>query len=849
MGQRFSFDIGTNSIGFAIWRTGLGDFGPDTPLELKLSGVRIFKDGRNPKDKQSLAVMRRLPRQARKRRDRFVERRRALMAALISAGLLPSDERQRKELQEVDPYQLRAKALDERLALGEIGRVLFHLNQRRGFRSNRKADRKSGGESGKIATAAKHLEKLLNENSCRTLGEFLWLRHRGASGDPKRVRDPERKSTRIRMEGEGSKALYDFYPTREMVRAEFEAVWAAQAFHYPEALTEDARKRISDILFRQRELKPPKVGRCTFVVEELRIPKALPSVEAREIYERLAHVRLSEAPMMERPLSSPERDVIASALLAGKNLTYPQIRKALKLGGHVRINFEEVGETGLEGSQSAKFLTKKNHIGNRWLSMPFEEKDAFVYRLLDEPDEEELVEELSEGYGLSKEAARECATIPLKDGYSRLGATANNAILEELREGVDEEGRVIPYSEAVKRAGWHHSDERDGEIYPSLPYYGQVLQRHVMPGSLDPEDKHDDAAYWGRITNPTVHIGMNQLRRIVNALVREYGHPDQVVVELTRELKQNNKQKEREQKQNKANREANEKRVARLQELGQVDNADNRTRLRLFEEQGGANKGIVVCPYSGRTISLSSLFSSEIEVDHILPISQTLDDTLGNRVLCFREANRNKRQKTPFEAFGGSPEWYDIAARAESLPVNKRWRFKPDALEQFQKDGGFLARQLNETKYLSRLAKAYLGRICDPDQVYVTPGTLVGLLRGKWGLNSILSDANQKERTDHRHHAIDAIVIGTLTRGLINRIARDAGRAEDGELSKVFDKIPTPFDYAQFRDAIRNSVEKSSSPSRRNMGSKGRSMRTPPTGSFQTSTRTVLKEVSSSGSH
>jgi len=94
MGTRFAFDLGTNSLGFAVWRTGPdpgGTFGADAPRELLWSGVRLFKDGRNPKDQQSLATMRRIPKQARKRRDRFVLRRADLVAALVATGLMPSD--------------------------------------------------------------------------------------------------------------------------------------------------------------------------------------------------------------------------------------------------------------------------------------------------------------------------------------------------------------------------------------------------------------------------------------------------------------------------------------------------------------------------------------------------------------------------------------------------------------------------------------------------------------------------------------------------------------------------------------------------------------------------------------
>ncbi|MGP0058487.1 MAG: type II CRISPR RNA-guided endonuclease Cas9 [Beijerinckiaceae bacterium] len=824
MGRRFAFDIGTNSIGFAVWRTGPdpnGTFGLDAPLELACSGVRIFKDGRNPKDGSSLAQMRRVPKQARKRRDRFVLRREDLMRTLVEAGLMPADPSDRKALETLDPYQLRAKGLDASLAPFEVGRVLFHLNQRRGFKSNRKTD-KGDKDKGKIAQGSAHLEELLKERNCRTFGEFLWQRHRGTSHDPKRVRDPGRQPTRIRLEGEGAKALYDFYPTRAMVLQEFELLWKVQASFRPEFLTDTLHDRIKTILFRQRDLKPPKIGKCTFEPGEERLPKALPSVEAREIYERLAHLRVTRGGD-DPPLFPEERDAFASLLLSGKALSFANIRKTLKVASNAKINFEEAGGEEFKGAATAKYLSKPDHYGKKWLSLSLAERDAFVKKLLDEVDPEHLVARLVAENGLAEEAARKCASIPFPDGYSRLGLTANTAILDALKNEVDEKGRVITYAGAVKRAGaksgrnWHHSDERDGEIFPRLPYYGQVLQRHVLPGSMDPEDKKkgDEAAFWGRITNPTVHIGLNQLRRVTNELIETFGPPDQIVVELARDLKLNEKQKEKERKENRDNREKNKKRREILEKFNQDDRRENILRLRLFEEQAAGNDGVATCPYTGKTFGITKLFSDEIEIDHILPVSKTLDDSLANQVLCDREANRRKRGQSPYSAFSSAPgwDWEAILARADALPPQKRWRFKPDAMQKFEGERGFLERQLNETKYLSRIAKAYLGKICNPDHVYVTPGKLVGMLRGKWGLNSLLPDHNRapdadgrKVRTDHRHHAIDAIVIGALTRGLINYLAYVAGQAESQDLDRIFGKIQHPFE--NFHEAVRTSVEK-----------------------------------------
>lgn len=850
MGTRFAFDLGTNSIGWAVWRTGpdpAGIFGPDAPLELLGAGVRLFKDGRNPKDGQSLAAMRRVPKQARKRRDRFLLRRKELAQALVAVGLFPADAAERRALETLDPYQLRARALDRALAPHEIGRAIFHLNQRRGFKSNRKTD-KADKDKGKIAEGKERLRARLAETNSRTLGEYLWSRHRGETHDPARPRSPGRQPTRIRLDGEGAKALYEFYPAREMVRDEFDLIWKAQAAFHPDLLTAEAHEAIGGILFRQRLLKKPKVGRCTFEPEEERQPKALPSVQAREIYERLNHLRLSTGLNAERRLRPEERDALASHLLNEDKLTFVKLRKALKLGGEVKISLEESGETELLGSKSSRLLQKPDHFGPRWRTLPWAAKDALVARLLDEPDEEELVDWLMAEHGLKRQAAENCASLlpVLPDGYSRLGPTANATILDALIAGRGVDGGVLPYSEAVKQAGdnlgrdWHHSDIdiKSGmpapDARPALPYYGEILQRHILPGTGAPEDEDDGTRFWGRFPNPTVHIGLNQLRRVVNRLIDTFGHPDQIVLELARELKQNAEQKEREQKRNRENRDANEKRAMKLEELKIPNDGEARARLKLFEEQLKAGNGVALCPFSGRPIGIERLFSPEIEIEHILPWSRTLDDGPANKVLCYRDMNRRKRGHAPYEAFGphrtSDAEWAEIAARAETLPPNKRWRFKSDAMDQFEKGAagglsaqereemglgkGFLARQLNETKYLSRLAKGYLNHIClrfDArtgervyGDVYVTTGTLTGLLRGKWGLNSLLSDDNRKDRTDHRHHTLDAIAIGAMTRGLLNHLAHEAGRAEAADFQKVLDKVPWPF--PAFRDVIRSRL-------------------------------------------
>lgn len=204
MGMRLGLDVGTNSIGWTL-------VDPDRGRIID-AGVRIFSNGRDPKSGESLAVDRRDARAARRRRDRYLGRRSTFLEALVRHGLMPADADEARLMASKDPYALRARALDEALTPHEVGRALFHLNQRRGFKSNRKADRKSKeGEDGKIESGAKALDAAMKDAGARTLGEFL----------------AGRETKRVRMGGDNQ--TYDFYPQRRHVEAEFEAIWAAQA--------------------------------------------------------------------------------------------------------------------------------------------------------------------------------------------------------------------------------------------------------------------------------------------------------------------------------------------------------------------------------------------------------------------------------------------------------------------------------------------------------------------------------------------------------------------------------------------------------------------------------------------
>lgn len=211
------------------------------------------------------------------------------------------------------------------------------------------------------------------------------------------------------------------------------------------------------------------------------------------------------------------------------------------------------------------------------------------------------------------------------------------------------------------------------------------------------------------------------------------------------------------------------------------------------------------CPFSGIQISQSEIFNGNFEEEHLLPFSRSYNDGRANKVLSARKWNREKGNRTPFEAFGHTPEWPDILARVQSLPKNKRWRFQEDAWDIAKGEGeDILARMLNDTRYMSKLAKAYLCAIFDNEKgkskVWTIPGQMTALLRDKWGLNDLLGEEDgKKDRTDHRHHAIDAFVIGCSDRGTFKKLSDAARKLEEDESlydkrHKLVSRMPEPFE-------------------------------------------------------
>ncbi len=799
MRYRLALDLGSTSLGWAMIRLNA----ENAPCAVIKAGVRIFSDGRNPKDGSSLAVTRREARAMRRRRDRLLKRKARMMRTLIAHGFFPQDEAERKALETLNPYTLRAKGLDTALTPAEFGRALFHINQRRGFKSNRKTDKKDN-DSGALKTAINKLRQTLLDTGCRTVGE--WLHKRDAAGETVRARYRQEKVLKEDGKTRIDKS-YDLYIDRAMIEAEFDALWAAQAQINPALFNQTARDELKDALLFQRPLKPVKPGRCTLLPDEERAPLALPSTQRFRIYQELNNLRILREGLKEEALTLEQRNALALALDENSKRSFTQIKKLLGVGGAVQFNFEDPKRQELKGNVTSAVLSRKEHFGDAWWGFDEPKQDAIALQLVKEENETKLIRWLQDETGVDEARAEKIADAGLPEGYGSLSAKALARILPELRR------EVVTYDKAVIAAGFEHhsniSSSSSGEILPELPYYGEALQRHVGFGSGNREDTPEKR--FGRIANPTVHIGLNQVRLVVNSLIKRYGHPSQVIVEVARDLKRSKDQRDEDSKRQAENQRRNQRHRAAI--AGILNISEERVRgadlqkMVLWEELS-FDPAERCCPYSGVQISATMLLSDEVEIEHILPFSQTLDDSLNNKTVAMRHANRYKGNNTPWKAFGENAvqgfDYATILQRAELMPRAKRSRFAEDGMERWLKDDkGFLARALNDTKYLSKVAREYLSLIC-PQDTRVIPGQMTAMLRGKFGLNDVLGVNGEKNRNDHRHHAVDACVIGVTDQGLLQRFAKASADARERQLNRLVETMPDP--WPNYRTHVQRAV-------------------------------------------
>ena len=779
---RIGLDVGNQSIGWSV-------ISPEQS-EIIASGVFIFPEGvarDNSGGEKSKNQTRREARGTRRRIARTKRRKRILKDALVTLGMFPSDHTQQNTLMEVDPYQLRAKALDEPLEPYELGRVFYHLAQRRGFLSNRKTD--AGGDQGTVKQSISQLDDDIKTAGCRTMGEYfhnlnLERDHTAPVTETVRGRHTRRVDPKANDEGD----LFSY-------EQEFELIWNTQSEYHPELLSETHKHGasgpqrfpkvpsplpegsswleaygIKGIIFFQRKMYWPKsmIGQCELEPSRKRCARSDRHAQLFRIYQELANLRWQQPHSSEECQLSPlQRETLLKELTTKKELKFNKMRDLLKLGDLAVFNLERGNRAGIKGHETDYILSRKNAIGTLWHELADEAKDAITNLLIHEEREDIVLQTLINKYDIPLDLAANAVMVNLPDGRMSYSRHAIERLNPHLKEGKILMGNDASDS-AIHAAGYLRPDEQEIDIGKFLP--------------APPE-----------ITNPIVRQAVNEVKKLVNHLLREfvYSHDHQlesIHIELAREAKlsaQRRKELMFEQRENMKRR--NKAKEEMPEHVSRSRNNVNRYLLWMEQDQK--------CIYSGRNISQTQLYDGSVDVDHILPRWRSLDNSMMNKVVCFRSENEDKRDLTPAEWLEDSdPDKFQqllTIARKVRLPYPKLKRLtrKNIKLEDF------VERNLRDTSYIATCVKNYLKTL---DCEILSPhGYMTSELAHQWGLHPLLNEdgSRSKNRSNHKHHAIDAIVLALIDHKTLNELATSRGK-----------DMPAPWE--NFRRDVANSLSR-----------------------------------------
>lgn len=834
MAKILGLDLGTNSIGWAL----IDD------VQNKIIGVgsRIFPMGVIDLGNGDSEISRNASRTgARGVRRQFFRRRlrkKVLLKALSENKMCPmiaSDFEDWKKTKQfpsdklaiwfaLNPYELRQKALNEKLTLEEIGRIFYHLIQRRGFLSN---SRKGGTDDGAIFKGNPKEGKIgITETQesiqDKTLGSYLFDIY------PKENQPFQDGLERIRNR----------YTTRKMYVDEFELIWNKQAqFH--SNLNEDLKTifggrkldgyKEDGILFHQRPLRSQKhlVGNCSFEPSKTKCPiNAIPFEQFR-IWQWVNTIEYNG-----KKIYQEEKEKIVEFLYANEKPDFKKIRKVIgKESADFKFNYKD--EDKIVGTHTISNLSNKKFFGKKWFEFSEKEQEDVWHVLYFFDSKSNLKEYAIKNWNFTDEQADAISKFNVKDGYASLSRKAISNVLPFLKLGftydvavvlggiknvfgadwdkisddkrsflIDNvegivrsktKGGFIDIIKDILRNDYNISDNQLRKLYHHSANIDVTELLKKLPTGKD-ADKEIQA-----IRNPIVITALFELRKLVNELIDKHGKIDEIKVEMARDLKISKSQRNKiRREQNRLERE-NDRVKSRILEEGKRITHDNILLYKLWEECKRT------CPYTGKPISVTQLFSGEVQIEHIHPWSRSLNDSFANKTLCYADENRKKGDKTPFEFYGNDE--LDWSARKERvLKLFSDSKEYPNAYQKFKRfvqqkfDDDFSSRQLNDTRYISKEAKNYLSKICK--SVMVSPGQATSNLRQKWGMNNILNDENEKTREDHRHHAVDALVMACTKVSYVQELSKWNRYNRNSELKQF------PLPWETFRYDSEKAVEK-----------------------------------------
>ena len=796
MKRVLGLDLGSSSIGWAVVEenskeiTSETDFAPKDKIIAMGCRIVPFNGDENNRFINGQVLTknadRTKKRTQRKGYDRYQLRRALLLEELKRLGMYNGTT---LKLSTLDLWGIRAKAVTEQISLIELGRVLCHINQKRGYRTVKSdyEDKKQGAYVKQVIERYREIHELNI-----TIGQFLY---------GKLCKDSAFRCKEC------------IYP-REAYVEEFDFIMRCQKKYYPGILTNEIIAHIRNyIIFYQRPLKSCKhlVAKCELERHDRdingRIRNCGPKVAHRssplfqvcKIWETINNLKIKNKNNETLSITLEQKRAIFDFMNKNEKLTVKDLKKILNIGRE-QWQFRNAVGVGLQGNTTycaiAKafdnYVDKEKYLkfdlkiinGNivntetsevsKVVDRSFEEEPLYKlwHTLYSISNIEEIQRVLKKNLGINDNRVIEalCQIDFVKSGYCNKSSRAIRKILPYLQQGMQ-------YYDAKLIAGY------DNVVLCKEQNTSRELAEKLLPVRK------------GELRQPVVEKILNQLVNVVNALMEEYGRFDEIRVELARELKQSREERKLTKKTIDNNKKENTTIAKRIEEYGLTPTRLRIQKYKMWEETEN------VCIYCGKTVNVREfLLGANVEVEHIIPRSILFDDSFSNKVCSCHKCNNDKNVRTAYdfmEKRHSEGEFNAYIERVNDLVERKKIsNVKRDKLLMRLEDlpTDFIERQLRESQYIAKKAKEMLQTICH--NVYSTSGSVTDFIRHVWGWDEVLHSINFEryrdfgltekvkrdghsaseriigwsKRMDHRHHAVDALTIACTKQGYIQRI-------------------------------------------------------------------------------
>lgn len=825
-------DLGTTSIGWALIKVD----DKNVPTEIQDMGVRIVPLAENEGDKftkgQSITVNadRTRARGARRNYDRYQMRRQALTEKMRLLGMLP-DEKLIK-LPVLELWQLRANAVTQKVSLNELGRILYHLNQKRGYKHSRtdSNDSKQRAYVKEINNRYAELQSLE-----MTIGQFF----------AKKL-----KETAVTHDG---KTFYVYrikeqiYP-RQAYEEEYDTIMKCQQSYYPEILTDDVIDEIrNSIIYYQRDLRSCKhlVSICEFekrcfydaegnvkrnnkgeiIYDGPKVaPRTSPLFQIFKNWQSVNNIRFYNRKNEYLYITKEQKQQIANKMDALEVVKLKDVQEVLSLTSRDGWYCDKAIKNGIKGNstkcaiksaldslpmskveeitrfrldtEETKVVDKETgeilvRIKDTYQKEPLYRLWHIIYSIKKDEERFNAITKFLKEFDVEDESvAKELLNIDfVTPGYANLSAKAISKILPYMMEGID-------YSDSCEYVGYNHS----GSITKEKNENRELLDKI-------PTLKKNE------LRQPTVEKILNQTINVFNQintdLIMKGERIDEVRIELARDLKRSKKEREDVEKVIRKQQKENDEYAEILKGEGIRPTRNKILKYRLWRESNEK------CFYCGQPINYQEFLRfSDFEREHVIPKKLLYDDSFANQVCSCRDCNKEKGGRTALDymrtkanlqtylenvdkmyqehKISGTKRSHLLASFDDYLNRKKEGKETKTDVLIWEKP---IERQLRLSQYISRKAQELLKTACR--NVVSTSGEITYYIRHIWGYDTILHELNfpcykesgltefvtdektgqQREiisnwskRLDHRHHAVDALAVACTSRSIIQRL-------------------------------------------------------------------------------